>query len=321
MHRSPQHRASASAKIILLGEHAAVYGQPAIAAPVSSLRAYAWVRPNPPGRTGLHIAARDLRRLIPVVSSTDDVQTSMQWVVHAIMALEPAVRVLPDYTLHIRSDIPIASGLGSGAAVATAAARSLLKLRGRSLDSDALNRIIYQGETYHHGTPSGIDNTVIVYERPIAFRRDHAIETLTVGAPLHLVIGDTGVSASTKVSVGDVRRLVEREPARTLPVIEAIGLLAAEARIAIERGDAWSLGLLMTRNHALLQQLTVSHPALDRLVSAAHEAGALGAKLSGGGRGGNMIALVLPETRERVADALREAGAVRTFTTEVRPTA
>lgn len=303
--------ASAPAKAILLGEHAVVYGYPAIAVPVSGLRAYAKVQLN---HSGLRIASGDLD--IPVNVDTEDVDHALA--LTARLVLKALKAAPPQATITIRSDIPIASGLGSGAAVSTALARALCAAVGQTLDDETLNGIIYEVEKIHHGTPSGIDNTVIVYERPVYFQRGQPIEMLTIGQPLTLLIGDTGKSASTKEAVAGVRALYERDSAGIQPVLDEIGNMVQKARIAIERGDLNTVSALMTRNHALLGRLTVSSPELDMLVNAANAAGALGAKLSGGGRGGNMIALVTATTRETVETALRVAGAVRVYTTEVR---
>ncbi len=302
---------SAPAKAILLGEHAVVYGQPAIAVPVSGLRAYASFQPN---GSGLRIASGDL--VIPVDIDTESVDHALA--LTARLVLKTLNAPPPSVTISIRSDIPIASGLGSGAAVSTALARALCAAVGQTLDDKALNAVIYEVEKIHHGTPSGIDNTVIVYERPVYFQRGKPIATLSIGKPFALLIADTGKSASTKEAVAGVRELYERDTAGTQPLLNEIGLLVQRARAVIERGDLVALGHLMAANHAQLQRFTVSSPELDTLVKAAQDAGALGAKLSGGGRGGNMIALVTPETVAAVEAALCAAGAVRVFPTEVR---
>jgi mevalonate kinase len=142
-------------------------------------------------------------------------------------------------------------------------------------------------------------------------------QLLPVARPFHLLIGDTGEPSPTKAAVADVRAAYERAPERYGLLFQAIGVLAGQARAIIATGQPDDLGPLLRRNHALLQELQVSSPALDRLVDAAQQAGALGAKLSGGGRGGNMLALVSPETRESVAAALTKAGAVRVIYTVV----
>jgi mevalonate kinase len=220
-------------------------------------------------------------------------------------------------TIRIVSTIPIAAGLGSGAAVTVALIRALSAFLGRPLPDEQVNALAYEVEKLHHGTPSGIDNTVITYGQPVYFVKGRPIETLRVGAPFTLVVGDTGVAAPTRESVADVRRLRQTDPARWEAVFDRIGGIAARARLAVESGETSALGPLMDENHALLQELTVSGPELDRLVAAARGSGARGAKLCGGGRGGNMIALVDPGCQTAVARALEAAGARRTILTTI----
>jgi mevalonate kinase len=131
------------------------------------------------------------------------------------------------------------------------------------------------------------------------------------------MIGGTGVSAPTKESVSSVRKLWLADKTHWEKVFTKIGDIVWNARQAIERGDIPELGKLMDANHALLQEMTVSCAELDDLVEAARNSGALGAKLSGGGRGGNMIALVEKENAPAVARALSSAGAKRTILTQV----
>jgi mevalonate kinase len=226
----------------------------------------------------------------------------------------------PDVTIVLTSRIPLASGLGSGAAVSAAVGRAIALALGKTISDEGLNRLVYEVERLHHGTPSGIDNTVIVYEKPVYFVRDMPIELLSIRDPLMIMIADTGRTALTRIAVGEVRQLYESDRENIQPVIEAIGVIARNARAALETGDFETLGNLANENHRLLQRLTVSSPELDKLVEVAVAAGALGAKLSGGGRGGNMIALVTDETAQQVQDALLQAGAVRVMQTTVRTT-
>lgn len=310
---------SAPAKVILFGEHAVVYGQPAIAVPVSSLRAHAEISTAALFQidaldTGQILTEKDIQQAV------DDALARMAHLIlehyHQIAPAPPLVRIA------LSSQIPPASGLGSGAAVAAALGRAMAAALGHSIDNDVLNTIVYEVERIFHGTPSGIDNTVIVYEQPIYFVRGAPIERLKIAQPFHLLIGDTGQKGLTRVAVGDVRALYEADREEITPILEQIGQIATQARSNLEDGDIshpyTDLGVLMNKNHALLQRLTVSSPELDRLVSAARDAGAYGAKLSGGGRGGNMIALVDAAMAQSVRDALLKAGAVRVTQTEVR---
>lgn len=305
-------RAFAPGKAILLGEHAVVYGRPAIAVPVSQVRATASVEPTPPG-SGLTLVAADLGRSVRLQEATGDDPLAV--IARQTLAYLDAPE--PDGVLTIASSIPIAGGMGSGAAVSTAVARALAAFVGAELSAAEVSRLVFEVERLHHGTPSGIDNTVIAYERPVYFVQGREPEVVRVGAPLPLLIADTGISSPTREVVEAVRRRWEAEPARYDFLFDRIGELVEEARDAIDAGDLYALGMRMDQNHELLQEMGVSSPELDDLVEAARMAGALGAKLSGAGRGGNMIALVEEETDE-VEESLREAGAARVIYTVVR---
>ncbi len=310
--------ATAPGKIILFGEHAVVYGQPAIAAPVSQVRATAVVQNSP--TPGIRLIAPDLGSNILLSEAADD--DAVAAVVYQFQAAA-GLKDLPDLTISVSSQIPIASGLGSGAAITAAVIRALAAHLGLShLLSDAwVSDQTYEVEKIHHGTPSGIDNTVVAYERPVYFVRQkprNRIEPFAVAKPLHLLVADTGVRSSTKDVVGDVRRQWELDPQSFNEIFADCGRIADTARQAIEVGDLTQVGQLMTKNHALLQAMTVSSPELDDLVAAALAAGALGAKLSGAGRGGNMIALVEDGEETAVYTALLSAGAKNVLNSVIR---
>ena len=311
----PAFTASAPGKIILFGEHAVVYGQPAIAVPVTQVRARCTVIPEIGGKPG---AVRILSPAVGLDSLWGDlppenpVSAALSGVVSAL-----GVDSVPACTLRVNSDIPVASGLGSGAAVSVAIIRAFSAFLGHPLPDEQVSALAYEVEKIHHGTPSGIDNTVVTYARPVYFVRraaPHAgpppggergstplIETFAVPRPFTIVIGDTGIPAPTRETVADVRRGWESDPARYERLFAAAGSIAKAARQAIEDGHPERLGPLMDENHALLRKMGVSSPELDVLVRAAKSAGALGAKLSGGGRGGNMIALVGQRIEQRIA--------------------
>lgn len=305
-------KSSAPGKIILFGEHAVVYGRPALAVPVTQV--HADVEVTDTDSAGIWIDAPDIDLHAELNTLPSD--HPLASVIHNLFFLS-RVSPFPTINIKITSTIPVASGLGSGAAVTVALTRALSTHINYPMTDEQVNVFAYEIEKLHHGTPSGIDNTVITYAKPVYFVKGQAIETFKVGQPFTIVIGDTGVSAPTKESVGDVRKLWEADKTKWESVFDKVGELVKEARNSIESGKTKELGMLMNQNHTVLQELTVSSPELDKLVSAARTAGALGAKLSGGGRGGNMIALVEPSQAEAVAQSLVDAGAKNTIITQV----
>ena len=303
---------SAPGKIILFGEHAVVYGRPALAVPVTQVHADVEVQDSDSAGIWLHAPDINLRAELNTLPSDHPIAA----VIHNFFFLA-RINPFPALKVRISSTIPIASGLGSGTAVTVALARALSIHLDKQMTNRELNAFAFEIEKLHHGTPSGIDNTVVTYALPVYFQKDEPAETFKPGKTFTIVIGDTGLPAPTKESVADVRRMWMSDKLHWEFLFDEIADIAFSARSIIEDGMADMLGILMDENHALLQKMTVSSPELDQLVSAARQAGALGAKLSGGGRGGNMIALVEKAKADEVSSALIAAGAKRTITTQI----
>jgi mevalonate kinase len=196
--------------------------------------------------------------------------------------------------------------------------RALSAFLGHPLEKETLNRLAFETERLMHGNPSGIDNTVIVYEQPILFRKGELIEFVNPSKNLHFLIADSGIKKATADTVAYLAQQRERNPQFIEAALEEIGRIALFGRKAFEQGDLSALGDAMNANQALLAQLDLSCEALEKLIVAARQAGALGAKLTGGGKGGNMLALVTPETQEAVRKALLSAGAVSIYQTNLK---
>ena len=327
----PAITATAPGKIILFGEHAVVYGRAAIAVPVNQVKARAVVSANPRGKRGeIHIQAPDIE-LDTMLSDLASDHPLVQVVRGVLDELE--VDLPPACILRITSTIPVASGMGSGASVSVAAIRALSAFLGRSLPDERVSALTYEIEKIYHGTPSGIDNTVVTHGLPVYFVRQYTrdepknsplpapeaiIDLLKVPVPFTIVIGDTGVPSPTAIVVGEVRRQWQADHDRYEEIFDAVSRVSQEARQVIEEGHPKALGSLMDENHRLLQEMDVSSSELDCLVETARDSGAQGAKLSGAGWGGNMIALVDEDIADSVALALLKNGAAKVIITTIR---
>jgi mevalonate kinase len=319
MHTLPLQPCAASApgKLILCGEHAVVYGCPAIALPLADVRAQARVEPGPPG-SGVCFAAPDLGTRWSASSAPADPLSELALAL--LCRLGAPAGALPDLAITISANIPLAGGMGSGAAVATALVRALAGAAGQQLDAADISTLVYQSEQRYHGTPSGIDNAVVAYEQAIWFVRQQPaplIEPVAIAAPFRLVIGDTGIRSETRLPVGEVRRRWQADPAHYEALFAQVQALVQQVRAALASGASAALGPLLDENQRLLEHIGVSSPELEHLVAAARAAGAAGAKLSGAGWGGVMLALVDEESSTGVAAALRQAGAARVLETLV----
>ena len=312
----PSISAKAPGKIILLGEHAVVYDQPAIAIPVKEVYAKVVVSPapdRPPGEVWLEAPDIDLNQAL----SDLPVDHAFQALISALTQ-KMGVSRLPAMKLTIHSTIPIAAGMGSGAAISVAVIRAVCGFLNYQISDQQVNELAYLAEKSYHGTPSGIDNTVITFEKPIFFTRGQPIEPLDISGEFTFVIADTGIPSRTVEVVSDVRKRWSSQPEIYELYFQSIGIIVRKARECMKRGDPDQLGLFMNENHNLLQKIHVSSPELDSLVAAARQAGALGAKLSGAGWGGNMIALIQESKVDRLRQALIQSGASRVITTHLQ---
>ena len=323
----------APGKVILFGEHAVVYGRPALAVPVTQVQAEAVVEPGEPG-AGLTIVAADLGETISVRDAPAD---------HPLAAAARLTLVKfglddPDWRVTVRSTIPIASGMGSGAAVSAAIVRALAEAanskwqirqtrQARRIGKLAVCSLQFADPFPRWSTRSSASITArpaasttpssSTASRSISCAGRRRRRSLSAGR-LRWLSPTPAFTARPRSRWGTCGGRGSERRTRFESLFDRIAMVVEAARSAIAAGEPERLGPLMDENHALLQEIGVSSPELDALVAAARSAGALGAKLSGGGRGGNMIALVTEATASQVADALRAAGAVNVIVSTVR---
>lgn len=305
-------RSSAPAKAILFGEHAVVYGMPAVAIPLPSIRAYAEISTTADDSIFISSPALGIAKNMHQLPVDDPIRYAVE-----LFFAQKKISLQGGLHIHLASDIPIASGMGSGAAISTALIKALFSAFQHGYTKIELSEMVFMVEKIHHGTPSGIDNTVTCYETAVYYQKNQPIEFTNFPLPFHLIIADSGVSTPTRTTVSDVRRIFEQEPDKTKKILDQICGCVTNGLTALQEGNWQRAGDEMNRNHSLLRELTVSNVVLDRLVENAVGAGAYGAKLSGGGRGGIVVALTAEQKWEPVLAAMVEAGATNSFHVEI----
>lgn len=296
----------AHSKLILIGEHAVVYNEPAIAIPFTTLKVKAKIK--------------QIKGNVRFVSDfftgrLDDMPEKMYGLAECVRSVcETLKEPIANFQIDLHSSIPIGRGLGSSAAIAVSLVRGLYNFCKKDLDREVLKKFVDLAEKYAHGNPSGIDREGTTHDHPIFFQREKKVEQVKITQPLHLVVADTGRIGDTHASVANVKEQYQAEEAKTKQRIERIGELTLASRQAMESGHLIELGKQLDQAHTELQALGVSDPGLDHYVEVSKQAGALGAKLTGGGRGGCMFALARSyEHAKEIETALKDSGASNTW--------
>lgn len=291
-------------KAILFNEHFVVYGIPAI---VSAIAKYTRAKVEPKEKAGWTIV--DNRKATPkyIEDKIDQQKDSINRMIKK-MGLDLSKNGIE---ITLEGNLYVASGIGASAASCVAVTRALSKHFQLDYSNDEINEIAYEGEKGYHGTPSGIDNTASTFGGLIWFEKgeENIMDKINLQNPVEIVIGNTGKVANTTAAVAGVKERREKYPQKYAEIFDRAENIAYLARDALQDEDLKELGKLMNENHKLLQQIEVSSRELDFLVKLARDQGAYGAKLTGGGLGGNMIALTPNnDIQERVANAFEKEG-------------
>ncbi|MBY9001193.1 MAG: mevalonate kinase, partial [Candidatus Heimdallarchaeota archaeon] len=297
---------SAPGKIILFGEHAVVYGYPAIVSAIN-LKTKCIIKESHLNEVQLSISSNYL------LSKSSDSNMLNYIINHENREFEPKTKVSqrsvnPAYYfivekilnmttsqkspfIHIDSEIPPGIGLGSSAANAVAVIASLSSFMNINLSLAELNEFAFEAEKIIHGKPSGVDNTVSTYGGIQHYKQKKFTKLSVPDIDTHIVIVNSGIQRNTKHYIEKVADLMEENPEKYQNILEQIGKLTLNAKSSLLKGEVKELGNRMKQNHLLLNELGVGHPILDELVDSLDHYGSLGSKLTGAGGGGCIISL------------------------------
>lgn len=313
-------RGTAHGKVILFGEHAVVYGVPALAVGIDR-GAWAELGSSPAGESSsLHVRGWDVTVDSEATEASPPLARAFRDVIAATREgqREAGREALGAVSVEAGADLPPGGGLGCSAALGVAVARAL----DPAASPEAIASRVNAWERVFHGNPSGIDAAVASLGGCVLFTRSDAgptIERVRVPSALRLCIGNSGQASSTKSMVEAVARIRERRPEITQKTFDAIHTLVKNARLAIEAGDARAIGQLLDLNQMLLSGLFVSTPEIEHMCATARSAGALGAKLTGAGGGGCVVALVEDAPRAAAVLAAWKSEGFDGFTANVGP--
>ncbi|MCH7902335.1 mevalonate kinase [archaeon] len=290
-------------KVILFGEHFVVYGLEGIAASVEMNTTCEYEE------NGNGIVANDLVTG-ELITLGKDREKRLGKVLEVI--LKDTKIKEKNFRLKLSTNMSLKGGMGSSAALGVAITRCLDEKFSLELNNERINEIAYNVEKLFHGNPSGIDDAVSTYGGLLSFKRregKNEIEKIPLEKPIEIVLADTGIFHDTAEIVEMIRNNKEKEPQKYERIFKEYSELVKEGRNALNEKNWEKIGELMNKNQELLKEMGVSCKELDLLVETALEQGALGAKLTGAGIGGNMIALTPgEELQEKVAKACKELG-------------
>ncbi|CDQ41332.1 MULTISPECIES: mevalonate kinase [Virgibacillus] len=292
----------AHSKLILIGEHAVVHGQPAIAIPFPLVGVETSVE-YIPGSVMIDTTFYHG----PLSTAPESLQGIAQCIQETLKHINMPAE---DLVIRIKSSIPPGKGLGSSASVAISVVRSLFAYFEEDYTDEDLLTLANISETFAHGAPSGIDTLTITSQSPVWYEKEHPIDFIELSDDFHFVVADSGRIGDTRMAVESVAQLLKMAPKRIHRKLERIGQLTHHAKQALEKKGKHILGHMLNEAQKELEALGVSDAGLNRLIHFARSEGALGAKLTGGGNGGCIIALAQNEVHSRqLAEKLRKFGA------------
>mgnify|MGYP001032775863 CR=1 FL=1 len=270
-------------KVILIGEHSVVYHKPAIALPLKDLKVETYITKS---NEDITIDSIFYQGFLKNASNLEGIK-ALVLATHLFLNKKPE-------KIHIKIDskVPEKRGLGSSAAVSVSVVRALFDYYKEKLTLETLKKLTHQAEIIHHIDPSGLDAETVLSEEAIFFVKYQAIEKIEVKLNGVLLVADTGIHGHTKDAVSNVKKLLTENEPKVRSYMDELENLTLQAKMFIKTQEIEKLGKTLTKAHQILDKLEISNQTLNDLVDLALKNHALGAKLTGGGKGGSMIALM-----------------------------
>lgn len=297
-------KSQAISKVILSGEHSVVYGYPAIALPIYDCCSFSEIKDNQESKS-LIINAPQISEKYFIENNKTNCNPLELTVLNFLKKYNLEI---PNIAINIFSNIPIASGMGSGASISTSIIKSLIEYYKIKVSLDEIYDLVFEIEKIYHGNPSGIDPRVIVYESPFYFIKNFKMDKININAKFSIVIINSGIKSSTKEVVEWVAQQKNLYPIKYNNIFKEISEISNNLRTALEVNDIDLISKLVNENHKLLIEMGVSTNYLNSLVDICLNSGALGAKLSGAGKGGIIIAIINTENFENFITNIKTKG-------------